>query len=71
MTDNKIQPKEVTYIGKENERTSATVYDTAKCPGCGHIFRYGINDYGSDYCPDCGQALTWHEAMNYFVLYEE
>ena len=36
-------------------------YDYAKCPICGHDFEYGINDWGSDYCSDCGQRLDWKE----------
>ena len=37
------------------------VYDTAYCPICEHEFEYGINEWGSDYCQDCGQALDWSE----------
>lgn len=37
------------------------VYDTAYCPVCEHEFEYGINEWGSDYCQDCGQALDWSE----------
>jgi len=36
-------------------------YDYAKCPICGHDFEYGINDWESDYCSDCGQRLDWSE----------
>ena len=36
-------------------------YDYAQCPVCGHDFEYGINDWGSDYCSDCGQKLDWKE----------
>lgn len=36
-------------------------YDYAKCPMCGHDFEYEINDWGSDYCSDCGQRLDWSE----------
>ena len=35
------------------------VYDYAKCPICGHDFEYGINDWGCEYCSDCGQKLDW------------
>ena len=38
------------------------VYDYAKCPMCGHDFEYGINDWGCNYCSDCGQKLDWSEA---------
>lgn len=35
------------------------VYDYAKCPMCGHEFEYDINDWGCNYCSDCGQKLDW------------
>ena len=35
------------------------VYDTAYCPECRHSFEKGINDWGSAFCPDCGQKLDW------------
>ena len=35
------------------------VYDYAKCPICGHDFEYGVNDWGCEYCSDCGQKLNW------------
>ena len=35
------------------------VYDMAYCPICRHEFEYDINDWGCDYCSDCGQALDW------------
>ena len=37
------------------------VYDYAKCPICGRDFEYGINDYGCNYCSDCGQKLDWSD----------
>ena len=37
------------------------VYDYAKCPICGHDFEYGINDWGCEYCFDCGQKLDWSD----------
>ena len=37
------------------------VYDYAKCPICGHDFEYEINDWGCNYCSDCGQKLDWGE----------
>ena len=35
------------------------VYDTAYCPACRHRFEEGVNDWGSSFCPDCGQKLDW------------
>ena len=37
------------------------VYDYAKCPICGHDFEYEINDWGCNYCSDCGQKLDFGE----------
>lgn len=37
------------------------VYDYAKCPICGHDFEYVINDWGCEYCSDCGQKLDWSD----------
>lgn len=36
-------------------------YDYAKCPVCEHEFEYGINEWGSAFCQDCGQALDWSD----------
>lgn len=36
------------------------VYDMAYCPMCHNGFEYAINDWGCDYCPNCGQALDWN-----------
>ena len=35
--------------------------DYAKCSICGHDFEYGINDWGCEYCSDCGQKLYWSD----------
>lgn len=35
------------------------VYDTAYCPECRHSFEESVNDWGSAFCPDCGQKLDW------------
>lgn len=37
------------------------VYDYAKCPICGHDFEYEINDWGCNYCSNCGQKLDWSD----------
>ena len=37
------------------------VYDYAKCPICGHDFEYEINDWGCNYCSNCGQKLDFEE----------
>ena len=32
---------------------------TAYCPECRHSFEHNVNDWGSAFCPDCGQELDW------------
>lgn len=34
----------------------------AICPVCEHEFEYGINEWGSAFCQDCGQALDWSDS---------
>lgn len=37
-------------------------YDYAKCPVCGlDDFEYGVNNWGCNHCPKCGQALDWSD----------
>ena len=55
------QIKERPYYEADGyDENGELIYDMAKCPVCGHEFEYNINDWGSDYCPDCGQALNWN-----------
>ena len=38
------------------------IYDDdcrADCPVCGREFENNVNDWGCQYCQDCGQALDW------------
>ena len=51
-------PKKPEYEG-DGYSDGELVYDYAKCPMCGHDFEYGINDWGCEYCSDCGQKLDW------------
>ena len=51
-------PKKLEYEA-DGYADGELVYDYAKCPICGHDFEYGINDWGCEYCPDCGQKLDW------------
>ena len=37
------------------------VYDYAKYPICEHDFEYEINDWGCNYCSNCGQKLDWSD----------
>lgn len=54
----KQMPKKPYYEG-DGYADGELVYDQAKCPVCGHEFEYGINDWGCNYCSDCGQRLDW------------
>ncbi len=47
------------YEGDGYDPEGNMVYDVAKCPECDHYFEEGVNDWGSKFCPDCGQALCW------------
>ena len=51
-------PKRPDYEG-DGYADGHLVYDTAYCPGCRHSFEEGVNDWGSAFCPDCGQKLDW------------
>ena len=53
-------PKKPEYEG-DGYADAELVYDYAKCPICGHDFEYGINDWGCEYCSDCGQKLDWSD----------
>lgn len=35
------------------------VYDYASCPICGYDFEECVNDWQSNFCPECGQRLDW------------
>jgi len=53
-------PTEPEYSGDGYDENGDLVYDMAKCPLCGNDdFEYGINNWGCDFCPNCGQALDW------------
>jgi hypothetical protein len=53
--------KKPTYEGDGYDENGALIYDTAYCPVCEHEFEYGVNDWESNFCPDCGQALDWSD----------
>lgn len=48
-----------TYEGDGYDENGEIIYDTAYCLNCNHVFKYEINDWGCDYCSDCGQKLDW------------
>lgn len=47
------------YYEADGYADGELVYDMANCPECGHRFEYQINDWGSNYCPNCGLKLDW------------
>lgn len=54
-------PMKPDYWGDGFDDDGNIVYDQAKCPVCGHDFEYQINEWGSKFCQDCGQALDWSD----------
>ena len=54
-------PKKPDYEADGYDENGNLIYDYAKCPICGHDFEYDINDWGCNYCSDCGQKLDWSE----------
>lgn len=55
----RIKPTRPEYEGDGYDEKGELIYDMAYCPTCRHSFEYEINEWGSKYCPDCGQALDW------------
>lgn len=55
----KDTPQRPDYEGDGYDDKGELIYDYATCPICEHGFEEGVNDWGSNYCPDCGQALDW------------
>lgn len=53
-------PKRPDYEG-DGYADGHLVYDTAYCPECHHSFEESVNDWGSAFCPDCGQKLDWSQ----------
>ncbi|MBQ7873746.1 MAG: hypothetical protein IJ306_01095 [Oscillospiraceae bacterium] len=51
-------PKKLDYQA-DGYADGVLVYDEALCPVCEHCFEESVNDWGSKYCPNCGQALDW------------
>ena len=47
------------YEGDGYDENGELIYDMAYCPECRHSFEEGVNDWGSNFCPDCGQKLDW------------
>ena len=47
------------YEGDGYDENGELIYDMAYCPECRHSFEEGVNDWESNFCPDCGQRLDW------------
>ncbi len=56
----KDEAKAVRYEG-DGYADGAIVYDTAFCPNCEHEFEEDSENWGCEYCPNCGQKLRWEE----------
>lgn len=54
-------PKKPDYEGDGYDENGELIYDTAYCPVCEHEFEFEINDWGCNFCSDCGQALDWRD----------
>lgn len=52
-------PRPLDYEGDGYDDKGQLIYDIAKCPICEREFEEGINDWGCEYCADCGQRLDW------------
>lgn len=54
-----IADYQVDRLADGYDESGNLVYDMAYCPNCGREFEYAVNDWGCNYCQDCGQALDW------------
>ena len=53
-----IEPEMVRYEG-DGYADGEMVYDYAYCPNCNHETEIDSENWGSLFCPECGQALKW------------
>ena len=56
----KDEAKAVRYEG-DGYADGAMVVDYAFCPNCDHETEVDSENWGCDYCPNCGQRLRWEE----------
>lgn len=54
----KDEAKAVRYEG-DGYADGAMVYDNAFCPNCEHEFEEYSENWGCEFCPNCGQRLRW------------
>lgn len=55
-----IEPEMVRYEG-DGYADGEMVYDYAYCPNCNHETEIDSENWGSLFCPECGQALKWED----------
>lgn len=56
----KNEAKAVCYEG-DGYADGAMVYDYAFCPSCDHETEIDSENWGCEFCPECGQKLRWEE----------
>lgn len=56
----KDESKAVRYEG-DGYADGAMVVDYAFCPNCDHETEVDSENWGCDFCPNCGQRLRWEE----------
>lgn len=56
----KDEPKAVRYEG-DGYADGAMVCDYAFCPSCNHETEVDSENWGCEFCPNCGQRLRWEE----------
>lgn len=54
----KDEAKTVRYEG-DGYADGEMVYDMAFCPNCEHVFEEDSENWGCEFCPNCGQRLRW------------
>lgn len=57
----KDEAKAVRYEG-DGYADGAMVFDYAFCPNCNHETEVDSENWGCDFCPNCGQRLRWEES---------
>ena len=56
----KSDAKDVVYE-YDGYADGAPVCDIAHCPNCDYEFEEGLEPWGRNYCPECGQRIRWEQ----------